>query len=96
MKWQYAVFFIMIFTIPCFLGVNAWQANECGKIRNDIKRIERSQENRVEENKTVVAEISNLLSVDKLETDARKKLGLKKVRPEDVMLIIIGGKGRGL
>jgi cell division protein FtsB len=49
----------------------------------------------VEENKTVVAEIADLLAVDKLENDARNKLGLKKIRPEDVLLIIMGGKGRG-
>jgi len=95
MKVYYALFFMMVITIPVFLWANAWQSNECGILRNEIKKIEKNQENAVEENKTVVAEIADLLAVDKLENDARKKLGLKKIRPEDVLLIIMGGKGRG-
>jgi len=95
MKVYYALFFLMVVTIPVFLWANAWQSNECGILRNEIKKIEKTQENAVEENKTVVAEIADLLAVDKLENDARNKLGLKKIRPEDVLLIIMGGKGRG-
>jgi len=96
MKGFYALFFLMVITIPVFLWVNAWQSNECGIIRNEIKKLEKNQENAVEENKTVVAEIAKELAVDKLENDARNKLGLKKIRPENVLLIIMGGKGRGL
>jgi cell division protein FtsB len=92
----YFVLFLMVISIPVFLWVNAWQSNECGILRNEIKKVEKSQENAVEENKTVVAEIANLLAVDKLEHDARNKLGLKKISPENVLLIIMGGKGRGL
>ena len=92
----YALFFFMVLTIPLFLGINAWQANECGKIKKEISQIERNQENCVEENKTVAAEIANLLAVDRLEKEAKVKLGLSKIRPEDVTLIIMGGKGRGL
>jgi len=93
MKGYYALFLLMVISIPVFLWANAWQSNECGILRNDIKRAEKSQENAVEENKTVVAEIANLLAVDKLENDARNKLGLKKISPENVLLIIMG---RGL
>jgi len=96
MKGYYALFFLMVITIPVFLWVNTWQSNECGILRNEIKKLEKSQENAVEENKTVVAEIAEQLAVDKLEKDARNKLGLKKIRPENVLLIIMGGKGRGL
>jgi len=96
MKGYYALFFLMVITIPVFLWANAWQSNECGILRNEIKKMEKNQENAVEENKTVVAEIANLLAVDKLEKDARNKLGLKKIVPEKVLLIIMGGKGRGL
>ena len=95
MKGYYALFFLMVITIPVFLWANAWQSNECGILRNEIRKVEKNQENAVEENKTVVAEIADLLAVDKLEKDARNKLGLRKIRPEDVLLIIMGGKGRG-
>jgi len=96
MKGFYALFLLAAVTIPVFLWANAWQSNECGILRNEIKKLEKNQENAVEENKTAVAEIADLLAVDKLENDARNRLGLKKIRPENVLLIIMGGKGRGL
>jgi cell division protein FtsL len=96
MKGYFVLFFLMVISIPVFLWANVWQSNECGILRNEIKKVEKSQENAVEENKTVVAEIADLLAVDKLENDARNKLGLKKISPENVLLIIMGGKGRGL
>jgi cell division protein FtsL len=93
----YALLFLMALTIPFFLGVNAWQANECGEIRNEIKTIERSQEQRVTENKAIANEITDLLAAGRVEAEA-KKLGLQKMRPEDVVLIVMGGgkKGNGL
>ena len=94
MKKLYVMFFVMVVTIPVFLGVNAWQANRCGVIRGDIRRLERTQENFLEENKTVAAEIANLLAVDRLENDAVNRLGMTRMRPEDVTLIILGGDGR--
>ena len=95
MKKYYAVFFLMVVTIPIFLWVNAWQANECGGIKKEIRKIEADQEDLVEENKTVVAEISDLLAISRLEAEAQKRLGLQKIRPENVTLIIMGGKGSG-
>jgi cell division protein FtsB len=91
----YFVLFLMVISIPVFLWANAWQSNECGILRSAIKKAEKNQENAGEENKTVAAEIAKLVSVDKLEKDARNKLGLKKISPENVLLIIMGGKGRG-
>jgi hypothetical protein len=92
---HYVLFFFLALTIPLLLGINVWHSNECGIIRKNIKLVEKAQEDCVEDNKTVANEISQLLSVARLERDAQQKLGLKKVRPEDVMLIIMGGKGRG-
>jgi cell division protein FtsL len=83
----------MVLTIPVFLAVNAWQSNECGILRNEIKTLERIQENRLNENKTIANEIVDLLATERLETEARK-MGKQKMRPEDVVLVIMGGKGR--
>ena len=91
MKKYYALFFVMVVTIPVFLGINAWQSNKCGVLRSEIRRLERAQENLVEANKTVAAEIANLLAVDRLERDARNRLGMTRMSPEDVTLIIVGG-----
>ena len=94
MKGYYVLFILMGISIYGLLWANAWQSNECGMLRNEIRKLEKSQENSMEENKTVAAEIADLLAVDKLDKDARDKLGLKKTRPEDVLLIVVGGKGR--
>ena len=87
----YALLFLTVLTIPAFLGVNAWQANECGKLRSEIKTLERSQEQCVTENKAVATEVADLLAAGRVEAEA-KKLGLHKMRPEDVLLIVMGGK----
>jgi len=93
---SYALLFIMVLTIPVLLGLSAWQANECGEIRNDIKALEKMQEQRVSENKAITNEIADLLAASRLEAEAQK-LGLHKMRPEDVLLIVMGGKkGNGL
>ena len=92
---NYVLFFAMVLTIPLFLGINAWQSNKCGILRNEIKVLERNQENSVNENKMAANEIVDLLSTERLEAEA-KKMGLQKIRPEDVLLIIMGGKGHGL
>jgi hypothetical protein len=93
-KHHYVLLFLAVFAIPFFLAISAWQANKCGEIKNHIEEIEISQRSMVEENKTIVAEISNLLAVDRLETEAQDRLGLRKIHPEGVTLIIMG-RGRG-
>ncbi|MDR2718452.1 MAG: hypothetical protein LBB89_10395 [Treponema sp.] len=95
MKKYYVLLFLLALTIPLFWGINAWQANECGIIRSEIKNLEKSQEHCLDENKTIAADIVNLLTAERLDTEARK-MGLHKMRPENVLLIVMGGKGRDL
>jgi len=83
--------FAMAFTIPILLWLNAWQANRIGLRMNDIRELERAQETLVEENRTIAAEIANLLAVNRLESDAVNRLGMTRVNPENVTLIIVGG-----
>ena len=96
MKKFYIAFFLMVATIPLFLGINAYQSNKAGAIRRDIRELEHRQENTVEKNKAVAAEIADIIAVDNLELFAQRRLGLQKMRPENVRLIIMGGKGREL
>jgi len=96
-KKYYVMFFLMVISIPIFLFFNVWQSNKCGEIRNEIRSIEYRQENYVEKNRTAAADIADLLAIEKLELDAQRRLGLKKIRPENIKLIIMGGeKGREL
>jgi cell division protein FtsL len=90
----YVLFFLMVLTIPLLLGINAWQSNECGILRNEIKKLERSQESAIRENKIAANEIVNLLATSRLEAEARN-MGLQKKQPEDVILIVMGRKESG-
>ena len=91
-KCFYVVFIFMVITIPLFLGINAYQSNKCGEIRKEIKGIERLQETSVENGRIIAAEIADLMTVDRLENVARYNLGLRKMRPEEIRLIILGGE----
>jgi len=92
----YTLLFLTVLTIPVLLGINAWQSNTCGEIRNEIKAIERSQEQCVTDNKAIATEIADMLAAGRVEAEAQK-LGLHKMRPEDVVLIVMGReKGNGL
>ena len=94
---NYILLFLMVLTIPAFLGINAVQANKCGELRREINRLQRVQAEIVERNRQAAAEVTEMLSTARLETAAREKPGLEKMRPENVLLInITGGRGRGL
>ena len=96
-KRYYVIFIIMVITIPVFLGINTYQSNKCGEIRWETKNVERLQENSVEEGRSIAAEIAELMTVERLENVARYNLSLRKMRPEEIRLIILGGrKGRDL
>jgi len=97
MRKRYAMIFFMALTIPLFLGLNALQSNKCSELKREINRIQQEQVELLEKNREVAARITELLATDKIEKDARERLGLKKKRPEDIFLInITGGKGSGL
>ena len=98
MKKRYAVLlFFMVLSIPLFLGIVTWQANKCQVLRWNMEQLEDEQKALVDRNRTLIAAIANLLAVDKLETNALNEMGMKKVRPEDVLLVkITGGKGSEL
>ena len=91
---NYVLFFLMVFTIPIFLGINVWQSNKCGIIKNEIRKLEKTQEQYIKESKATANEIAGLLTVDRLEAEAQK-MGFQKMVPEDVILIIMGGKEHG-
>ena len=92
---NYLFFLLLILTMPVFLGITIWQSNQCGSLRNSISRLESDQIRCVNENKKLTNEIADLLASDRLEAKARE-MGMEKMRPENVILIEMGGKGHGL
>jgi hypothetical protein len=94
---RYVLIFLMVLTIPLFLGLNTLQSNKCGDLRRELGRLQREQVEMMEKNREAAARVTEMLAAGKLEQDAREKMGLKKIQPEDIFLIrITGGKGRDL
>ena len=91
---SYPFFLLMIISIPLLWGLNVYQANKCSKFRAELRRNETRQENFIKDHKAITAEIRQLLSVENIEAVARN-IGLQKVKPENIELIILGGKEFG-
>jgi len=96
MNKKYVLIFLMVLTIPLLFGINVWQSNKAGKLQREISRLQREQAEMMEKNREAIAVITELLSTDNLEYNARKIPGLRRMLPEDIMLIrISGGEGSG-
>ena len=94
---RYFIFYFAIITIPLFLGLTVWQSNRYGDLQAELGRLEKAQADWVESNKRLIAGIAVLSSPERIEHIAEKDLGLRKIRPEDVLQVRIeGGKGHGL
>ena len=83
--------YLMVFTIPVFMGITAWQSIRYTALEKKTKALELNQEEWVEKNKRLIADIATLTSSEKIE-DAAVDLGLSKIEPENVLQIWIEGR----
>lgn len=89
---RYAIFYFLVFTIPLFFALSAWQSSRYGDLKRETSRLEALQTEWVESNKRLIAEIARLSSAERIEYAAREVLGLEKKRPEEVLQIRVGGE----
>jgi cell division protein FtsL len=89
--------YLLILSVPCLLALSTWQSARYGDLERELKKLEKTQEAWVENNKRLIAGITLLSSPDRIEHIARDELGLEKKRPEEVLHISIDGEdpGRG-
>ena len=83
------LFYCLIVSVPAFLGLTVWQSSRYGDLEREIKKLEKIQEEWVENNKRLIAGITFLSSPDRVERIARNDLGLRKKLPEEVLHISI-------
>jgi cell division protein FtsL len=88
-------FYSMVLSIPLLLAIASWQSVRYGVLERELNRLEKAQQEWVESNKRLIAENAALSSPERIESIARRDLGLVKIRPEDVLQIKIEG-GPGL
>jgi cell division protein FtsL len=94
---RYLFLYFTALTIPLFLGLNVWQSNRYAELKQEVSRLEEAQAEAVAGNKRLIAAIAALSSPERIEHIAQTELGLRKIRPEEVLQIRIeGGKGHDL
>ena len=82
-------FYCFVLSIPALLALSAWQSSRYGDLERELKKLEKTQEEWVENNKRLIAGIAFLSSPERIEHIARDQLGLKKKQPEEVLHISI-------
>ena len=94
---RYFFLYLIVFTIPLFLGLLVWQSNRYQNLNRELVRMEQWQEEWVESNKKLIAGIAEYSSPERIEKIAKNQLGLRKIRPENLLQVnILEGKGNGL
>jgi cell division protein FtsL len=86
---KYLLLYLIVLTIPIFMGLKVWQANRYTALKQETKRLEANQSDWVESNKRLVAGISVLSAPKRIINIARKELGMIKIKPESVLQIKI-------
>ena len=86
---QFFLLYFMVFTIPLFLGITAWQSARYSDLERQTRHLEADQEKLVESNKRLIADIAILTSIEKVERIALNDLRLSKIEPENVLQVWI-------
>ena len=88
--------YLMVISMPVFLGLLVWQSNRYQNLKREVLRLEQTQEEWVESNKRLVANIAEYSSPQRIEQIARYQLDLRKISPENLVQVnIIQGQGNG-
>jgi len=91
---RYIFIYFFVITIPLLLGLTVWQSHRYTSLKQELDRLEVVQADWVEGNKRLLAGIAVLSSTERIEHIANNDLNLRKIRPENVLQIKMGGKGR--
>ena len=92
MNRRFLLLYFITLTIPLFLGVTAWQSARYSDLEKQTKKLEIDQENWVERNKHLIADIAILTTSEKVERIAVEDMGLSKIQPENVLQVWIERK----
>ncbi len=77
--------------IPLLLILYGFQTKRYSELSKEVSRLERTQEELVEQNKKLVGDISLLSSTDEIEKKAVEELGMHKAETEDIVRVEMNG-----
>jgi cell division protein FtsL len=87
----------MALTIPLFLGLMVWQSNRYQNLSRHLYNLEKTQEEWVESNKRLIADIAENSSPERIGYIVKNINGLQKILPEHFLQVkILDGNGNGL
>lgn len=79
--------FVFALLTPSLLMLKAWQSGEFRKCENEILALEQKQEDLVEDNKKIIANISRLSSSDRIERIATEELGMREALSKEIIRV---------
>ncbi len=82
-----ALIVLVSVSIPLFLIIYAFQASRYSSLYRDIVRLERKQEQLVEQNKKLISDISLVGNSSEIERKASEELNMHKAEKEDIIRI---------
>ncbi|GHV78467.1 cell division protein FtsL [Spirochaetia bacterium] len=91
---RFVLLYVFSLTLPLLLGVSVVQARHYAVLQKEVRRLEVIQEEWIERNKRLIAEIGLYSSAERIERIAVEQLGLMKKRPEDILQIRIENNRR--
>lgn len=84
----YAALIVLVSVlIPLLLIIYAFQASRYSSLYRDIVRLERKQEQLVEQNKKLISDISLVGNSSEIERKASEELNMHKAEKEDIIRI---------
>jgi len=93
---RYILLYVLVFTIPLFLGLLIWQSNRYQNLEKELIRLEQTQTEWTESNKRLLAGIAEYSSPRRIDDIARNELELYKMQPEHSLQVrIMGGLEHG-
>ncbi len=90
---KYFLLYIMVISIPVFLGLIVWQSTRYQNLSNEISRLEQAQTEWVESNRRLIAKIAEDSSPEKIEDIAVNQLKLQKIKPERLLQVKVTERG---
>jgi cell division protein FtsL len=84
--------YAFVISVPLALCAVVWQASRYSVLKRETKNLVERQEDCIENNKRLMAEITTLSSAARIDSVAQQGLGLSKRKPEEVLQVVIWNK----
>ncbi len=86
---------MLVLSVPVFLFLETWQAFRFRKMQEEITALTQTQQEWLEKNKKVLANISLFRSPKRIEKLAKDELNLVRIEPERILRIeLFEGEGQ--